>query len=359
MLLLRHVLLTNKSILIYLLTLFPLLPGISFAAALTQGVLGTWYLTQFQSSSDSQPVQRPEKPRDFSLRLEADGRAYLKLGCNRAMGQWQSEPAPSGASGRFSFGPLAGTRALCAPPRLDELVSSQAAYIRSFVLEGNRLHLSLMADGGIFTWQRHSASLGAPFAYESPEQGGPRNWMVSAAVTGLNLRASPSVRAERLTTYPGGTPLDNLGCETIAARIWCDVQQLGGGPRGYVAAEYLLPALSPNGEAIFGEDDSALRAGEGDFDARAQVRCRESATAAANYCDAAVSRSGGGYATLIVTRPSGSERVFYFRMGRLIGVNVSEADYPGELKQHRVDDAYEVKLGAERYTLPDALIIGG
>ena len=33
-------------------------------------------------------------------------------------------------------------------------------------------------------------------------------------------------------------------------RVWCDVQELGGGPRGYVAAEFLTPAISPDGETV-------------------------------------------------------------------------------------------------------------
>jgi hypothetical protein len=46
-----------------------------------------------------------------------------------------------------------GTRALCPPPSLDEQVTSQAQYVRSYLLRDGRLHLSLMADGGIHVWE--------------------------------------------------------------------------------------------------------------------------------------------------------------------------------------------------------------
>jgi len=46
-----------------------------------------------------------------------------------------------------------------------------------------------------------------------------------------------------------------------ASSVRC--QQLGGGPRGFVAAEFLKPAISPDGSVAMGPDDSALRAAQG------------------------------------------------------------------------------------------------
>lgn len=76
----------------------------------------------------------------------------------------------------------------------------------------------------------------------APENGGPRNFEVSA-VGGLNLRERPTTAATVLARYPDGIWLDNLGCLEAEGRAWCDVQKLGGGPRGYVAAEFLRPAI--------------------------------------------------------------------------------------------------------------------
>lgn len=55
--------------------------------------------------------------------------------------------------------------------------------------------------------------------------------------------------------------------------IRCDVQQVGGGPRGFVAAEFLEPAISPDESVAVGPDRSAERAGLGDFDARGTIPC--------------------------------------------------------------------------------------
>ena len=43
----------------------------------------------------------------------------------------------------------------------------------------------------------------------------------------------------------------------------------------------------------------------------------------------------------------------------ILGVNTSEADYPGECSFRRGADMYDVELGGDRYRLPDALIVGG
>ena len=93
-------------------------------------------------------------PSLYTMRLNADGSVALRLNCNSATGTWSAEAAGSDpSSGRFEFGPLAATMALCPPPSLDEQVTKQAPYFRSYLLNEGRLYLSLMADGGIFVWE--------------------------------------------------------------------------------------------------------------------------------------------------------------------------------------------------------------
>ena len=126
------------------------------AAAAPAGLAGTsWRLVEFQSMDDAQGTTRASDPTQYTMRLDADGTVTMRLGCNRATGRWRAEPGAEGTSGRFEFGALATTSALCPPPRLDELVTRQAPYVRSFLLRDGRLFLSLMADGGIFAWAPH------------------------------------------------------------------------------------------------------------------------------------------------------------------------------------------------------------
>lgn len=112
-----------------------------------------WRLVEIQSMDDAQGITRPEYPSRFTLNLHGDGRVSLRLDCNRATGTWWAEAGADPASGRFELGPLAANRALCPPPRLDERITAQAEYVRSYLLEDGRLYLSLMADGGIQVWE--------------------------------------------------------------------------------------------------------------------------------------------------------------------------------------------------------------
>ncbi len=112
-----------------------------------------WRLVEFQSMDDAVGTVRPDDPSRYTMELNGDGTVALRLNCNRAGGTWSAEPSADRASGHFEFGPLAGTRAHCPPPSLDEQVSSQAQYVRSYLLKDGKLYLSLMADGGIFVWE--------------------------------------------------------------------------------------------------------------------------------------------------------------------------------------------------------------
>jgi len=123
------------------------------ASSLESALAGTsWRLVEFQSMDDSVGTVRPADPSLYTMRLDADGTATLRLNCNRANGTWSAESGADPSSGRFAFGPLTTTRALCPPPSLDQQIASQAEFIRSYLLNDGRLYLSLMADGGIYAW---------------------------------------------------------------------------------------------------------------------------------------------------------------------------------------------------------------
>ena len=194
----------------------------------------------------------------------------------------------------------------------------------------------------------------------APDNGGPRNWVVASTSGAVNLREEASPGARALTRYAPGTVLDNVGgCTEAQGRIWCDVQKLGGGARGYVALEYLKPAVSPDGSVRTGEDDSALRAGEGKFDATGKVPCAQHAGQPMTQCDFGVARAGGGYATVVITLPDGRKRAIFFRMGIAIGADTSQADGYPQFSATKDEDLNTIKVGTERYEIPDAVVLGG
>jgi heat shock protein HslJ len=325
-----------------------------------KGLVDTrWRLVEFQSMDDAAGATRPSDPSLYTMELRSDGTVAMRLNCNRATGGWSAVPAGDGTSGRFEFGPLAATRALCPPPSMDESIVAQSAFVRSYLLKDGRLYLSLMADGGIYAWE---PAAGQPSAADDPaasEDGGPRNWEVTGVSSALNLREQPSASARIVASYAAGTILDNLGCQRAEGRVWCDVQAFGGGPRGYVSAEFLKPAVSPDGSVATGRDDSALRAGQGRFDATGNIPCAQYAGQPMGQCEFGVSRAGGGYATVVVKKPDGTSRAIYFRMGKPIGANTSQADGYPEFRATRERDLNLIRVGDERYEIPDAVVLGG
>ena len=72
-----------------------------------------------------------------------------------------------------------------------------------------------------------------------------------------------------------------------------------------------------------------------------------------------VTRAGGGYATVVVTKPDGRTRALFFRMGRPIGADTSEADGAGAFDADKEVDLHRIRVGNERYEIPDAVVLGG
>lgn len=327
------------------------------AAAVGAPLAGTqWQLIEFQSMDDRQGTTRPSPGTIYTMWLHGDGTVTMQLNCKRATGRWSATPGRDATSGQFEFGPLAATRAPCPPPSMDEGIVAQSRFVRSYVLKGGRLHLSLMADGGIYVWERSGSTAATTVVPAAPESGGPRNWEV---LRPLKLREQAADSGRILAAYRPGTILDNLGCQRVQGRDWCDVQRLGGGPRGYVKADDLRPAVSPDGSAAMGPDDSALRAGQGRFDATGTLPCAFAAGQPMGQCEFGVARAGGGYATVVIKRPNGYARAIFFRMGRPIGADVAQSEGRRDFGATKDGDLHRIRIGPERYEIPDAVILGG
>jgi hypothetical protein len=67
----------------------------------------------------------------------------------------------------------------------------------------------------------------------------------------------------------------------------------------------------------------------------------------------------GGYATVLIKKPDGRTRTIFFRMGKPIGADTSEADGYTEFRTIRENDLHLIHVGNERYEIPDAVVLGG
>lgn len=95
-----------------------------------------------------------------------------------------------------------------------------------------------------------------------------------------------------------------------------------------------------------------------DHHATGSIPCSMGGGQPTGSCPFGVRRRGGGSGTVTVTRPDGRTRSIVFEKGRATGSDASEAD-PGEFRATREGHLSIVRIGRERYEIPDAVIFGG
>ena len=104
---------------------------------------------------------------------------------------------------------------------------------------------------------------------------------------------------------------------------------------------------------------AASRAGKGDFDATGMLPCAQYVGQPMMQCKFGVARTGEGTAAVIVTRSDGSARALFFTGGKFTSADTSQADGYPEYSAKREADLNMIRVGDERYEIPDAVISGG
>jgi hypothetical protein len=94
------------------------------------------------------------------------------------------------------------------------------------------------------------------------------------------------------------------------------------------------------------------------YHATGNVPCAMATGQPMGSCPFGVTRRGNGSADVTVTKPDGRKRVIFFEKGKAIGADVSQAD-PGEFSATKEGDLSIVRIGKERYEIPDAVVFGG
>lgn len=112
-----------------------------------------WELIAIQSMDDAQGTTRIARPGTFTVSFAADGRANLRIDCNRGSASWKASPSADASSGSLEFGPLATTKMMCPPGSHDQKVMRDLPFVRSYLIRDGKLYMSLMADGGMYEWQ--------------------------------------------------------------------------------------------------------------------------------------------------------------------------------------------------------------
>ncbi len=95
-----------------------------------------------------------------------------------------------------------------------------------------------------------------------------------------------------------------------------------------------------------------------DYNATGEVPCSMSKAGAVGSCPFGVQREGNGSGIVTITKPDGRTRGIFFENGKAIGYDESQADR-GEFRASKQGDMTTVHIGAETYSIPDAVIYGG
>jgi heat shock protein HslJ len=106
----------------------------------------SWQLVQFQSSDGK--TLTPDERGKYTVTFGADGRVSMRADCNRGSGTWSSPEASV-----LAFGPIASTRAMCPEGSMSERFLRDFQYMTSYLIKNGKLHISLMADGGIYDFE--------------------------------------------------------------------------------------------------------------------------------------------------------------------------------------------------------------
>lgn len=192
--------------------------------------------------------------------------------------------------------------------------------------------------------------------HKAPEAGGPRRFEV--VTDSLWVFSAPSVNSKRIVEHSRDDVLSNLGCEALADDVWCRVAPFRGGARGYARALHVQPAKGPDGRIPIGIDDSKPRTRGQDFDAKTKMACAQEQGQALGKCSAAISRSDGGDATMVVTFPNGFARQLYFTHGEFMRGSATMSGVGTDIEWALDAGTYTIRVDDQRFEIPESFVLG-
>ena len=95
-----------------------------------------------------------------------------------------------------------------------------------------------------------------------------------------------------------------------------------------------------------------------DFNATGNIPCARAAGQPMASCEFGVVREGNGNGSVTVFWPDGGSRVIFFEAGTPASYDQSQADAGAEMTVDQNVDLFMVKIGDERFEIPDVVISG-
>ena len=103
-----------------------------------------WLGTRYNNDTET----RPAEPARYTLRLQPDGSARLRVDCNRAGGRYRIEAR------RIRIETTHGTLAACEPGSLERVFLRDLAAAAGYFMKEGRLYLDLQDDSGTMEFAR-------------------------------------------------------------------------------------------------------------------------------------------------------------------------------------------------------------
>jgi hypothetical protein len=167
----------------------------------------------------------------------------------------------------------------------------------------------------------------------------------------LSVRSGPRAVYEVVGEVQNGETLQNNGCRMNDDQRWCEIRATGSGLSGWVTGSFLTEGSAPRpAETLPGGP-----VGNGfPFDATGSVPCSTAAGQPSRPCPFGVVREGPGNAGVWIALGDGTERHFLFEGGVPVATNVA-----AELTFSKEADLFLIRVGNERYEIPEAVVNGG
>jgi hypothetical protein len=125
-------------------------------------------------------------------------------------------------------------------------------------------------------------------------------------------------------------------------------------------AEFTLHVAITGGEAAAATAPSGdARVAGTNFNATGNLPCARAASQPMAQCRFGVVRRGQGAADVTVFWPDGGSRVLFFEGGRPVRFDQSQADGNARLTSSKQGDLFTVRVGSQRFEIPEAVITGG
>ena len=96
-----------------------------------------------------------------------------------------------------------------------------------------------------------------------------------------------------------------------------------------------------------------------DFHATGNIPCVRAVGQPMGSCRFGVRRGRGGSGSITVFWPDGGNRVIFFRNGAPSRYDESQADGGARMTVHREADLFRVRIGDQRFEIPEAALVGG